>query len=158
MNCCGNIRTRKCSCKRRSGPKSQIRRGTSAKPTSPSQYTIKPFFSARIAPDFILLGFNLVLSEAIGSPVPQHDNNPGWYFALKERPGDVHFGLDLDVSPTDPSWPALEEVLENQCINAASQQFKNLPRYGGQADKIAAMLYQRPFVLYVHASRLLPRE
>ena len=26
VNCCGNIRTRKCSCKRRSGPKSQIRK------------------------------------------------------------------------------------------------------------------------------------
>jgi len=81
---------------------------------------------------------------------------------LKERPGDVHFGLDLDVSPTDPptdpSWPALEDVQEHQCINAASQPFKNLPRYGGRADQIAAMLYQRPFVLYVHASRLLPKE
>jgi hypothetical protein len=116
-----------------------------------------PFFSARIAPDFILLGFNLVLSEAIGSLEPRPNDHPGWYFALKERPGDVHFGLDLDASIEDPSWPTLE-VPEHHCIDAASQPFKNLPRYGGQADKIAAMLYQRPFVLYVHASRLLPRE
>ncbi|HWC01251.1 MAG TPA: hypothetical protein VHF87_00645 [Methylomirabilota bacterium] len=116
--------------------------------------TRAPLFSARIEPDYTLLGFQLDATDAKGDPAVEQ-GRPGWYFALKERAGDVSFGLDVDASVNDPSWPALEEVAENQCIDAESARFKSLPRYGAGSEKLAAMLYQRPFALYVHASRLL---
>jgi hypothetical protein len=116
----------------------------------------RPLFSARIAPDLTLLGFQLDADDARGDPNPAA-GRPGWYFVLKERAGDVHFGLDLDPSAADPSWPALSEVAFNQCMDVESPEFRALPRFGASPERIAAMLYQRPFAMHVHASRLLSR-
>ena len=116
-----------------------------------------PLFSARIAPDVTLLGFQLDANDAIGEPTPAAAK-PGWYFVLKERAGDVHFGLDLAASTSDPSWAALPDVAVGSCIDARAQSFRSLPRYRASSDGIAAMLYQRPFSMYVHASRLLHRR
>ena len=112
----------------------------------------RPLFSARIEPDYVLLGFNLGIEEAKGNA-----QKPGWFFVMKERAGDVHFGLDLKAEPNsnDPSWEQLAEVVENQCIQTNSTRFAALPRSGKRADQIASMLYQKPFMLFVHASRLL---
>ena len=112
----------------------------------------RPVFSARIEPDYILLGFNLGIEEAKGNA-----QKPGWFFVLKERAGDVHFGLDLKAEPNnnDPSWEQLAEVGENHCIQVNSAKFAALPRSGKRADQVASMLWQKPFMLFVHASRLL---
>ncbi|QHT69141.1 hypothetical protein GXP67_22100 [Rhodocytophaga rosea] len=111
-----------------------------------------PLFTAQIEPDIRLIGFNLSVEEAIGNP-----SSPGWFFVLKERAGDIHFGMDIDESTADPSWPAISnEVPENSCINASSAGFKSLPRYTSErSDRVAAMLYQKPFMLFVPASRLV---
>jgi hypothetical protein len=116
---------------------------------------IRPLFSARMSPDFIFLGFDLDPGEAVGN-----SDQPGWFFALKERAGDVHFGLDVDPSTADPSWEAIkDEVPEQSCINVDGPKFKLLPRFkGDRSDRIAAMLYQRPFLLYVHASRMVLKK
>jgi hypothetical protein len=113
----------------------------------------RPLFSARIEPDYTFLGFNLGIQEVRGNA-----ETPGWFFVMKERAGDTHFGLDLNSEPdsTDPSWEQLKEVGENQCIQIESTQFNALPRSGKRADQVASMLYQKPFMLFVHASRLLP--
>jgi hypothetical protein len=124
-----------------------------------SQWTIdsadlrRPLFSARIDPDYSFLGFNLGISEVKGN-----SDKPGWFFVMKERAGDTHFGLDLHAEPNsiDPSWDQLAEVRENQCIQVNSARFNALPRAGKRADQLASMLYQKPFMLFVHASRLLP--
>lgn len=116
-----------------------------------------PLFSARIAPDVTLLGFQLDGNDAIGDPSPEA-RAPGWYFVIKERAGDVHFGLDLKPSANDPSWSALGDIAIGACIDARAASFRALPRYAANADGIAAMLYQRPFSMYVHASRLLHRS
>ncbi len=112
----------------------------------------RPLFSARIEPDYSFLGFNLGLEEVRGNA-----ETPGWFFVLKERAGDTQFGLDLHLDPTntDPSWEQLAEVGENQCIQTDSVKFTALPRSGKRADQVASMLYQKPFMLFVHASRLL---
>jgi hypothetical protein len=40
----------------------------------------------------------------------------------------------------------------------ASPGFQALPRYtGARADHLAAMLYQKPFILLVPATRLVPK-
>lgn len=115
----------------------------------------RPLFSARVEPDYSFLGFNLGIQEVRGS-----SEDPGWFFVMKERTGDTHFGMDLIAEPgsDDPSWEQLTEVSENQCIRIGSTQFDALPRSGKRADQVASMLYQRPFMLFVHASRLLPNS
>ena len=118
---------------------------------------IYPLFSAFIEPDYQFLGFDLSPDEA-----PGMNNNAGWYFVMKERAGDIHFGLDIDAGATNPSWAAIENITpENTCINVSSAGFKNLPKYpkqsGERADRFAKMLYQQPFQLFVHASRMVPK-
>jgi hypothetical protein len=123
--------------------------------TSPPQVTFRyPLFSAQLEPDIRFIGFDLSPAAALGSPT-----EPAWVFVLKERAGEVHFGLDLDVSTSDPSWPPLDaEVPEHSCLNVATPAFQGLPRYSGdRADKLAAMLYQKPFMLFVPAVRMVPK-
>jgi hypothetical protein len=120
----------------------------------PDGPVLYPLFSARIDPDLRFVGFDLTPAAALGSTT-----DPGWLFVLKERAGEVHFGLDLEASATDPSWETLAgEVPEHSCLNVASPGFQALPRYtGARADHLAAMLYQKPFILLVPATRLVPK-
>jgi hypothetical protein len=117
-----------------------------------SPHLRRPLFSARIEPDYSFLGFNLSIQDVKGD-----QENAGWFFVMKERAGDTHFGLDLHAEPesSDPSWEKLAEVAENQCIQAGSAQFNAVLGVGNRADQVASMLYQKPFMLFVHAGRLL---
>ena len=118
--------------------------------------TIKmPIFSAHIAPDYVLLGFDVSLTELKGDL--SKPDMPGWFFGLKERVGDVHFGLDLTKTGDDPSWSQIPEVLENQCVDVVNLNAKNMPQFtSNQANQIARLFFQKPFQLLVHASQLLP--
>jgi len=60
-----------------------------------------PVFEAKVEPDIYLLGFDLDAAEARGE-----DGDLGWFFVLKERPGDPRFGLDED----QPGPPTRVEV------------------------------------------------
>ncbi|MGB3444644.1 MAG: hypothetical protein WBA97_38380 [Actinophytocola sp.] len=60
-----------------------------------------PIYEAKADPDIYLLGFDLGADEARGE-----DGDLGWFFVLKERPGDPRFGLDDD----QPDGPAPVEV------------------------------------------------
>lgn len=111
----------------------------------------QPLFFAQIDPDCKFVGFDLNKTQAMGD-----GTDPGWFFVLKERAGDIHFGLDIDAGNSGPSWPALGDTVENNCIDAGSAGFKNLPGYSGdRSDRIAAMLYQQPCMLFVHVSRMV---
>jgi len=50
-----------------------------------------PIYEAKVEPDIYLLGFDLDAETARGK-----DGDLGWFFVLKERPGDPRFGLDED--------------------------------------------------------------
>jgi hypothetical protein len=52
-----------------------------------------PIFEARVGPDITLLGFDLDAPTARGTG---EGDDLGWFFVLKERPGDPRFGLDDD--------------------------------------------------------------
>src|SRR4030095_14285584 len=58
-----------------------------------------PLFKADIDPDITLFGFDLTPDIARGIRIENPGEstagkNPGWFFVLKERPGQVNFGLD----------------------------------------------------------------
>ena len=56
-----------------------------------------PLYSAKIEPDIYFFGFDLTAEVAKGSDGshPGDENKPGWFFVIKERPGEPRFGLDL---------------------------------------------------------------
>lgn len=57
-----------------------------------------PLYEAKVNPDIYFFGFDLSIEEAKGGSGHSPDSDPGWFFVLKERPGDPRFGLEL--SPT----------------------------------------------------------
>ncbi|MCS7477945.1 hypothetical protein ACFFQW_42550 [Umezawaea endophytica] len=60
-----------------------------------------PIYEAKADPDIYLLGFDLDADTARGT-----GGDLGWFFVLKERPGDPRFGLDED----QPGGPTPVEV------------------------------------------------
>ncbi|GGU12242.1 hypothetical protein [Streptomyces lateritius] len=78
---------------------------------NPSHDEIRlPLYEAKVEPDIYLLGFDLTSDEARGE-VPT--GSAGWFFVIKERPGEPRFGLDVAPATTpqrvevwnDLSWP-----------------------------------------------------
>lgn len=49
----------------------------------------RPAFTARIAPDVVILGFALTEGD-LRTP-------PGWFFVFEEQPGEPRFGLDVNL-------------------------------------------------------------
>lgn len=57
-----------------------------------------PLYGANIQPDIWFFGFDITIEEAKG----KDDNDPGWFFVIKERPGEPRFGLDVERPATMP--------------------------------------------------------
>ncbi|MEJ1961105.1 MAG: hypothetical protein WDO56_05955 [Gammaproteobacteria bacterium] len=56
-----------------------------------------PLYSAKIDPDIYFFGFDLTSEVARGTDGshPGDATKPGWFFVIKERPGEPRFGLDI---------------------------------------------------------------
>ena len=82
---------------------------TSVQEANPPRSIVKtPLYEAKVEPDIYFFGFDLTICEAKGGtgseelPVDErcaaegiqwHD--PGWFFVIKERPGEIAMGLDV---------------------------------------------------------------
>lgn len=68
-------------------------------PDNPSKDEIKtPLYEAKVAPDIYFFGFDLTAEEAEGlteGEPSNFDDRAGWFFVIKERPGEPRFGLDI---------------------------------------------------------------
>ena len=62
-----------------------------------------PLYSAKIEPDIYFFGFDLTAEAAKGTDGshPGDENEPGWFFVIKERPGEPRFGFDLGGPNTE---------------------------------------------------------
>jgi hypothetical protein len=146
----------------------------------PPEVVRLPLYEAKIEPDIYLLGFDLDAEQARGNP----PTDAGWFFVLKERPGDPRFGAD-DGDPTrvevwndltwadiDPAHSGFIELDPNVSVPLADfdgsdddpekQQQRdddaNLPLWYaglGSAD-LAYILFQVPVLVAVHAQEMLP--
>jgi hypothetical protein len=61
-----------------------------------------PLYEAKVSPDIYFFGFDLTEEEAKGDDTV--DDEPGWFFVIKERPGEPRFGLDIDRDPAGKIW------------------------------------------------------
>lgn len=135
-----------------------------------------PLFLAAMEPDYLFAGFALTREEVLDSNKPEN-KKAGWYFVLAERPGEMHFGLDLpdDLGKTsswnDLNWadlPAQTDVLDVNIAIPPNPVRENLawgkgagaspgdPASGnGDSAQMAAILQQRPVRVFVHASLLV---
>ncbi|MEK6154569.1 hypothetical protein WIW50_14965 [Flavobacteriaceae bacterium 3-367] len=75
---------------------------------NPPQTIVKsPLYEAKVDPDIYFFGFDLTVCEAKGGTGKEDDpvsaqcapevnwDDPGWFFVIKERPGEPRFGLDI---------------------------------------------------------------
>src|SRR5262249_53553505 len=79
----------------------------------PRTKVMTPLYEAKIDPDIYFFGFDLTAAEARGGTGEQPDDDPGWFFVIKERPGEPRFGLDTEQQPrlsvwNDLSWPDVQ--------------------------------------------------
>ena len=153
-----------------------------AEEDSPPQTKIRmPLFEAKVDPEIYFLGFDLTAEEAKGGKNPGDD--PGWFFVIKERPGEPRFGMQ-DVPEGSPNphlinWNDLAWVDVNVPPGGLVQLNQSLVLVdpgpsdpGGDvkdpddaeaqwnpstdAAELASILYRVPVLVAVHASRMLP--
>ena len=54
-----------------------------------------PLYEAKVDPDIYFFGFDLTAEAARGGQIVNGEEDPGWFFVIKERPGEPRFGLDV---------------------------------------------------------------
>jgi hypothetical protein len=57
-----------------------------------------PLYEAKADPDIYFFGFDLTVPEAKGQSGDNPTDDAGWFFVIKERPGEPRFGLELSRS------------------------------------------------------------
>lgn len=140
-----------------------------------------PLFEAKVDPDVYFFGFDLTATQAQGKVNPTStSDDAGWFFVIKERPGEPRFGLDQNKAPKIINWNNLSwqdiGTVDGQCIQLnktisfdsydAGTDQENKPdtedtqsRWSPDtnAAELAYILYQVPVLVGVHASRMLPK-
>jgi hypothetical protein len=158
---------------------------TPAQEADPPRDIIKtPLYEAKVDPDIYFFGFDLTADKARGGQIVEGREDPGWFFVIKERPGEPRFGLDLPKSAphTITTWNDLAwtDVLTNYesstflrigertvtlsappSDDPAKEQHEEDKRFRWQADthasELAYILYQVPVLMGVHASEMLKK-
>ena len=54
-----------------------------------------PLYEAKADPDIYFFGFDLTIDQAKGGTGQDPNDDAGWFFVIKERPGEPRFGLEL---------------------------------------------------------------
>lgn len=145
-----------------------------------------PLYEAKVDPDIYFFGFDLTTSIAKGGTGENENDEPGWFFVIKERPGEPRFGLDIERSGAlqqwnDLAWP---DVLPDSDsgdfidVSAGSPAFAIAAPQAGEdevtkqqredsqvrwndssnAAELAYILYQVPVLIGVHAAEMLPKK
>lgn len=66
-----------------------------------------PLYEAKVEPDIYFFGFDLTVEEAKGGSGENEADTAGWFFVIKERPGEPRFGLDVPGAASDISITSL---------------------------------------------------
>lgn len=135
-----------------------------------------PLYKAEVKPDITFLGFDLTVEEARGHPdlaetaqaratIPA--NKLGWFFVIKEVPGEPRFGLDEEftTNPSEFKWDNMSwKNLGNDValIDPAAALNPNPPgtnphgiNWNSNSADLAYILYQKPVLVAVHSREML---
>ena len=139
-----------------------------------------PLYEAKADPDIYFFGFDLTVAEAIGGDGKNPNDDAGWFFVIKERPGEPRFGLEISrdgpASVFDRlTWDdALPGAAAGQFLPAGSLSNVSLaplppgsPDLDQQKDdntvngappsaaRWAYVLFRAPVLVAVHADQML---
>jgi len=155
---------------------------TPAEELNPPRSKIRsPLYEAKADPDIYFFGFDLTVAEARGGTGESPGDDPGWFFVLKQRPGEPRFGLEtgrtglLDVFD-ELTWDdALPGAAAGQFLPATSlapvalaspsppeadrqRQHDDDMQAGAAAvssARWAYLLFRAPILVAVHADEML---
>jgi hypothetical protein len=158
---------------------------TPAEENDPPRDKVKtPLYEAKVDPDIYFFGFDLTAEAARGGTGEPGDDDPGWFFVIKERPGEPRFGFDIDrdgdlnvwndlawsdvlSAPTDrfvPVGPGAPTRTLTEPTDPAVQEKveqwrddRALSWAPGtmNASDVAYISYQAPVLVAVHAAEML---
>jgi hypothetical protein len=144
---------------------------------------LTPLYDAKVDPDIYFFGFDLTVDKARGGSGDDPADDPGWFFVIKERPGEPRFGLDAETPAAlqvwnDLSWsvvcPGTERHITIATAPAAlplatpgTADQEKLPQHADDqkvvwsrnmsSAELAYILWQAPVLVAVHASEMLPK-
>jgi hypothetical protein len=159
---------------------------TPAQESNPPRDLVKtPLYEAKVDPDIYFFGFDMTADQARGGQIVDDKEDPGWFFVIKERPGEPRFGLDLpQPAPqtvintwNDLAWSDVlntytpggflrvgEKSITLSDPGAAGeeeQQYVEDSRFHWQANthaaELAYILFQVPVLMAVHAAEMLKK-
>jgi hypothetical protein len=76
-------------------PRNLIRLEAAEENNPPPTKIRTPLYEAKVEPDIYFFGFDLTAKEARGE-TEENPDDAGWFFVIKERPGEPRFGFDID--------------------------------------------------------------
>jgi len=141
-----------------------------------------PLYEAKVAPDVYFFGFDLTAEAAKGGDGDHPDDDPGWFFVIRERPGEARFGFDIERDGglnvwNDLAWPdvladhadfvpadgaAPTRLLVEPTAPADAEKHPQwvddrVLHWGAdlQASEIAYIAYQAPMLVAIHAQEML---
>jgi hypothetical protein len=148
----------------------------------PASLVRTPLYRAPVDPDIDFFGFDLTAPQALGGSGAPGDQDPGWFFVIKERPGEPRFGLDVDSDLAAADLTRWDELAwehvgtgEGGFLAPAAALGLRAPGAGTpeeivkqhqedvqvrwspatNAAEVAYVLYQVPVLVAVHAAEML---
>jgi hypothetical protein len=157
-----------------------------AEEANPPRNLVKtPLYEAKVDPDIYFFGFDLTVDKARGGQVVDGEEDPGWFFVIKERPGEPRFGLDVPQDgprSTFHTWNDLAwtdalttytpggflrvgersvTLTDPGTLSEAKEQYEEDSRFRWRADthaaELAYILHQVPVLMAVHAAEMLKK-
>lgn len=134
-------------------------------PRDVTDEVITPTLWAHVEPDIVFVGFDLAVETVLGAT--SRGGDAGWFFVLRERPGEPRFGADEPPGGgtmtgwADLSWTELTDDLERESFVSIARGAKPEPTFAGAAEwglssaVMADVLFQDPVYVAVHARDLL---
>jgi len=142
-----------------------------------------PLYEAQVKPDIYFFGFDLTVEVARGEQ-PPNQTDAGWFFVMKERPGEPRFGLDTGKEPdinvwNDLSWSDVPLDAGKRFIRIdagippidvkplASDEDEKTAQHGEDVEihwnpnmnsaHLAYILFQAPVLVAIHAVEMLAK-
>jgi hypothetical protein len=148
----------------------------------PTDLVKTPLYEARVFPDITFFGFDLTVEQAVGEPGTEPGHDAGWFFCIKERPGEPRFGFDVEgeaqpETVNDLTWShvgtsegGLVAASALATITLGDLEPDDTEKVEQRADdeqvvaapvsaaRWAYLAYQAPVLVAVHAAEMLRRE
>jgi hypothetical protein len=158
-------------------PRSLVDLSDAEQANPPRDKVRTPLYEAKVDPDIYFFGFDLTIDEVKGDSGEHPNDKPGWFFVLKERPGEPRFGLEITRDGAleifdELTWDdALPGATAGQFLPAANLSAVVLATptpdneqhdEDGLVDNAAQssarwayLLYRAPVIVAIHADEML---